>query len=153
MYLIDTDVLSEIRKGSRADAGVRAFFREEGRAGAAFHLSVVTIGEIRRGVALIQQRGDEIQARRLEKWLDSVLAEFQSRILPFDVDCAQTWGQLRVPQAENPLDKQIAATALVHGLTVVTGNLAHFRSTGVPLRDPYTARGLQGGTDGNRRER
>jgi toxin FitB len=139
MYLIDTDVLSEARKGPRAHAGVRAFFAEADRAKSPLFLSVITVGEIRRGVALIRHRGDAAQARMLERWLTLMLQEFSDRILPFDADCAQMWGQLRVPHAENPLDKQIAATAYVHGLTVVTGNVAHFRATGVPLRDPFSA--------------
>jgi toxin FitB len=141
MYLIDTDVLSEVRKGPRADAGVRKFFAEVARSDAQVFLSVITIGEIRRGVANIRHRGDHEQALLLERWLDDVLLKFDDRILPFDPDCAQMWGQLRVPHPENPLDKQIAATALVHGLTVVTGNPAHFRTTGVPSHDPFSARG------------
>lgn len=141
MYLIDTDVLSEVRKGPRADSGVREFFAGARRADAQLFISVITLGEIRRGVARIRHRGDEDQARRLERWLNDLLQRFEDRILPFDADCAQTWGQLRVPNPENPLDKQIAATAHVHGLTVVTGNVAHFRPTGVPLHDPFSPRG------------
>lgn len=140
MYLVDTDVLSETRKGARSDNGVREFFDAAKRSEAGLYLSVITIGEVRRGVALVRRRGDEFQASLLERWLDIVLEEYQDRILPFDVDCAQTWGQLRVPQPENPIDKQIAATAHVHGLTVVTGNPGHYRSTGVPLHDPFSGR-------------
>ena len=140
MYLIDTDVLSELRKGQRADEGVRAFFDQVNRSRAPLFISVITVGEIRRGVACIRHRGDEDQALRLERWLNDVIERFMDHILPFDTDCAQMWGQLRVPHPENPLDKQIAATAHVHGLTVVTGNPAHFRSTGVPLHDPFGPR-------------
>ena len=140
MYLIDTDVLSEARKGPRADAGVRAFLDEAMRSQVQLFLSVVTIGENRRGVGRIRHRGDNEQALRLENWLNDILSKFEDRILPFDTDCAQMWGQLRVPHPENPLDKQIAATAHVHGLTVVTGNPAHFRSTGVLSYDPFSAR-------------
>jgi toxin FitB len=140
MYLIDTDVLSEVRKGARANAGVRAFLDDARRSRTQLFVSVITIGEIRRGVALMQHRGDVEQASRLDHWLNEILTRFADHILPFDVDCAQMWGQLRVPHPENPLDKQIAATALVHGLTVVTGNTEHFQTTGVPSRDPFTAR-------------
>ena len=140
MYLIDTDVLSEVRKGARANAGVRAFLDDARRSRAQLFVSVITIGEIRRGVALMQHRGDVEQASRLDYWLNEILTRFADHILPFDADCAQMWGQLRVPHPENPLDKQIAATALVHGLTVVTGNTQHFQTTGVPSRDPFTAR-------------
>lgn len=137
MYLIDTDVLSEVRKGPRANGGVRAFFAGAHRCDSPLFVSVVTIGEIRRGVARIRHRGDDDQALLLERWLNGLLQEFADRVLPFDVDCAQMWGQLRVPHAENPLDKQIAATAFVHGLTVVTGNVTHFRPTGVSLYNPF----------------
>jgi predicted nucleic acid-binding protein len=141
MYLIDTDVLSEVRKGPRADAGVRDFFAAAVRSESLLFISVISIGEIRRGIARILHRGDDDQARLLERWLNDLLQKFEDRILPFDVDCAQTWGQLRVPHPGNPLDKQIAATAHVHGLTVVTGNVAHFRSTGGPLHNPFGLRG------------
>lgn len=139
MYLIDTDVLSELRKGVRGNAGVREFFVKASRSESALFLSVVSIGEIRRGVARIRHRGDEDQACLLERWLNGLLQEFADHILPFDPDCAQMWGQLRVPHPGNPLDKQIAATAHVHGLTVVTGNVAHFRPTGVSVRNPFSA--------------
>ena len=138
MYLIDTDVLSEARKGARANSGVREFFAGAGRTESLF-LSVITIDEIRRGVARIRHRGDDDQALLLERWLEELLQKFDDRILPFDADCAQVWGQLRVPNPENPIDKQIAAIAHVHGLTVVTGNVAHFQSTGVPLHDPFAS--------------
>ena len=141
MYLIDTDVLSETRKGPRADQGVRTFFAEAARVDAPLFLSVITVGEIRRGVARIAHRGDADQARHVERWLTELLTRFEDRILHFDADCAQAWGQLRVPNPENPLDKQIAATALVHGLSVVTGNPEHFRSTGVAWHNPFTERG------------
>jgi predicted nucleic acid-binding protein len=140
MYLIDTDVLSELRKGPRANSGVRAFFAGAGQSESQLFISVITIGEIRRGVTSIRHRGDDDQALLLERWLNDLLQKFEGRILPFDADCAQLGGQLRVPHPENPLDKQIAATAHVHGLTVVTGNVAHFRSTGVPLLDPFSPR-------------
>ena len=140
MYLVDTDVLSEVRKGPRADNGVRAFFDAARLADSLLFISVITLGEIRRGVARIRYRGDASQALLLERWLNELLLNFEDRVLPFDADCAQIWGQLRVPHPENPLDKQIAATAHVHGLTVVTGNTAHFQSTGVPLHNPFSVR-------------
>jgi hypothetical protein len=104
------------------------------------YLSVITVGEIRHGVERIRHRGDGPQAERLERWLDSLLAHFAEHILPFDADCAQLWGRLRVPDATNPLDKQIGATALIHGLTVVTGNVPHFSRCGVPALSPFAGR-------------
>jgi hypothetical protein len=87
MYLIDTDVVSELRKGARADAGVRAFFAEAGRSESLLFLSVITIGEIRRGIARIRHRGDDDQALQLERWLNDLLQKFDDRILSFDADC------------------------------------------------------------------
>ncbi len=137
MYLIDTNVVSEIRKGSRANTGVRTFFDDAAANSAPIYLSVVTIGELRRGVELIRHRGDDAQADRLEVWLRDVLVEFADHLLPFDVEAAQVWGRLRVPHPENELDKQIAATALVHDLTIVTRNTVHFAACGARLTNPW----------------
>lgn len=138
MYLIDTNVISEARKGRSANAGVRAFFRHCLRDGSRLWLSVVTIGELRRGVDLIRHRGDSAQADRLEAWLGVLVEEYRDSILPFDLDAAQIWGRLRVPHPEHSLDKQIAATALLHDLAVVTRNVDDFAGTGVRLLNPFT---------------
>ena len=98
MYLVDTDVISEIRKGEKANDGVRKFFEGAGR--------------------------------------DATKA-YADSILPFDEETAHVWGRLRVPNPKNPLDKQIAATALIHNLTVVTRNTEHFAPTGVKLKNPF----------------
>ena len=137
VYLVDTDVISEARKGPRAHSGVREFFASAGRRGAALYVSAVTIGELRQGVERIRHRGDLAQARRLERWLGEVTAQYAESILPIDAEVAEVWGRLRVPNADNPLDKQIAATALIYGLVVVTRNVAHFAPTGVPVHDPF----------------
>lgn len=137
MYLIDTNVIGELRKRDRANPGVLRFFESIAGDEQAAYLSVVTVGELRRGVELIRHRGDSSQAEHLGRWLDALVRDYASRILPFDVDAAQVWGVLRVPNPENELDKQIAATALVHDLTVVTRNPRHFASTGVSLFDPF----------------
>jgi predicted nucleic acid-binding protein len=138
VYLIDTNVVSEARKGRNADAGVRKFFADVVGNRTPVFLSVITVGELRRGVELIRHRGDALQARRLEKWLQSVLADFSDNILDIDADIAQLWGRLCVPRPENALDKLIAATALIHGLAVVTCNRRHFSATGVSLLDPFS---------------
>lgn len=139
MYLIDTNVISEARKGKAANPGVLAFFRRCAEGDEDLYLSVVTIGELQRGVDLIRHRGDAAQARLLAAWLAQVIADYREAILPFDLDIAQAWGRLRVPRPENALDKQIAATALIHDLIVVTRNTRDFSGTGVRLLNPFTA--------------
>jgi len=138
VYLVDTNIISEARKGRKSNPGVRAFFRAAARADAGLFLSVVTVGELRRGAELIRHRGDEPQARLLERWLQGILGAYADRILEFDAEAAQVWGRLRVPHPENELDKQIAATALIHDLTVVSRNIAHFTASGVPTLNPFS---------------
>lgn len=98
---------------------------------------MVTVGELRRGVELIRHRGDGKQAKLLEKWLLSILDGFQDYILDIDKDTAQVGGKLRVPHHENALDKQIAATALIYDLTLVTRNETHFNGAGVKIINPF----------------
>jgi predicted nucleic acid-binding protein len=138
MYLVDTNVISEARKRTKANRGVRDFFRRVIQERTPVFISVVTIGELRRGVELIRHRGDRRQAERLEKWLEALLREYQDFLLDIDPDVAQLWGRLRVPHPENALDKQIAATALIYDLTVVTRNQADFHKTGVHVLNPFT---------------
>jgi toxin FitB len=137
VYLIDTNVISELRKKEKAHPGVVAFFLKAASQNESLYLSVVTIGELRRGVELIRRRGDTAQAALLEAWLQAKLEGFVDRILSFDTDAAQVWGRLRVPDPAHELDKQIAATALVNDLTVVTRNTADFANTGVRLMNPF----------------
>ena len=139
MYLIDTDVISELRKKDQANPGVVAFFKEVSSRDVPVYLTVVTIGELRRGVELIRYRGDTKQAQTLERWLTRLLADYRDSVLSFDEDVAQIWGRLRVPHPENPLDKQIAATALIYDLILVTRNVKHFAVTGVKLINPFSA--------------
>jgi predicted nucleic acid-binding protein len=138
MYLIDTDVISEARKAEKANVGVRAFFSDAARDGAELYISVMTIGELRQGLETLRHRGDEPQARRIEAWLNTIASEFSETILSFDQEAAHVWGRLRVPHSENPIDKQIAATALIHDLIVVTRNVSHYESTGVRVLNPFT---------------
>jgi predicted nucleic acid-binding protein len=137
MYLIDTNVISEARKRAKANPGVVDFFKQVVAANEPVYLSAVSVGELRRGVELIRHRGDMEQAKRLEAWLTIVLEQFGENILAFDADTAQVWGRLRVPDPGHELDKQIAATALVNDLTVVTRNASDFEGTGVKLKNPF----------------
>ena len=139
MYLVDTNVISEARKRSKGNRGVRAFFEQTIEDETPLFISVVTVGELRRGVELIRHRGDVRQANQLDKWLVALLTEYQDHILDIDQDIAQLWGRLRVPHPENALDKQIAATALIYELTIVTRNDKDFVKTGVPVLNPFTA--------------
>jgi toxin FitB len=138
VYLIDTDVISEARKGDKANTGVRKFFDNVSRDKSALFLSAITVGELRQGVERIRHRGDSAQSAQLERWLGRITLDFADSILPFDQEAAQIWGRLRVPHPENPLDKQIAATALIYNLAVVTRNTDHYEQTGVAIVNPFT---------------
>ncbi len=138
MFLVDISVISEARKGRRADLGVVAFWADAARLQTPLFLASVTIGELRRGVELIRHRGDHQQAELLERWLAQVLDAYGERVLALDGDGAQLWGRLRVPDPHHAIDKQIAAIALLHDLTVVTRNTADFAGTGVRLLNPFT---------------
>ena len=133
-WLIDTNVLSEIRKGPRGDPGVVRW--ATGRDDEAW-LSVLTVGEIRRGIEL-KRRRDEIAAHHLDLWLEGLVTSFASRILPVDQRVAEVWARLNVPDPRPVVDGLIAATAAVHGLTLVTRNAKDFEGTGVELFNPFT---------------
>ena len=135
MYLVDTNVISEARKGKKANIGVQNFLREADPVD--IYISAQTIGEIRRGVENIRYRGDFTQAEQLEAWLDIIATQYADRVLSFDVDCAQVWGKLMSPHSQHPIDKQIAAISLINNLTVVTRNVADFERTGVQLENPF----------------
>ena len=137
MFLIDTNVISEARKGARTNPGVLRFFETCEAQSTPLYLSAITVGELRRGVSLIAHRGDAPQAQRLERWLTALIEQFRHHILDLDADAAQVWGHLRVPNPENELDKQIAAIAMVHGLTVVTRNVANFQGCPVEILNPF----------------
>jgi toxin FitB len=135
MFLVDTDVLSALAK-RRRDANVVAWIGRQ-RPGDLF-VSVISIGEIERGVAL-QRAKEQDFASMLAIWLDDLLNIYGDRVLPFDLASARRWGRLSAALARKDADLQIAATALEHGLTVVTRNVAHFEPTGVAVLDPFAA--------------
>lgn len=135
MFLIDTNVLSELRKGGQCNVGVREFFGSTAKSD--LYIAVQTVGEIMRGLENLRHRGSSKQAALLQAWLDLILSDYVDRHLDFDLHCAQVWGMLMSPQAAHPIDKQIAAIALVYDLTVVTRNTSDFTSTGVRLKNPF----------------
>ena len=138
MYLLDTNVVSELRKvrSGKAHASV-ARWAEQTRTSELF-ISVVSVQELEIGV-LLKERKDEAQGRLLRTWLDQhVLPAFADRTLPVDTATARTSAKLHVPDSRPVRDTLIAATALVHRLTVVTRNLADFSPTGVSTLDPWS---------------
>ena len=133
MFLVDTDVLSALAK-RRRPANVEVWL--ERRRSADLFVSVISIGEIERGIAL-QRRTDQSFASMLASWVDQILSVYGDRVLPFDLASARRWGQLSATLGHHGADLQIAATALEHGLTVATRNVSHFEPTGVAVFDPF----------------
>ena len=136
-YLLDTNVVSELRKigDGKADARVAAWVDTEDAE--SFFISAITILELERGVLGIQRR-DAAQGARLRAWLDNhVRPEFAGRILPIDDQIAMRCAHLHIPDRRDEVDALIAATALVHGLTVATRNVRDFEGTGVVVVNPW----------------
>jgi predicted nucleic acid-binding protein len=136
MFLIDTVTLSELRRRQRNPAVVAWF---EAQRTSDLFLSVVSIGEIERGI-MRQRSADPAFADALAVWLDRVLALYGEQVLPFDLQAARRWGVLSATLGNESVDLMIAATALEHGLTVVTRNVSDFVPTGVAAFDPLTHR-------------
>ena len=135
MYLLDTNVVSELRRGNRIDPGVAAWARDIDPAD--LFLSSITILEVETGILLMERR-DSVQGAVLRAWMDNrVLPVFGARILPVDTAVAQRCAGLHVPDPRAERDALIAATALVHRLKVATRNIADFRPMGVDLVDPW----------------
>ncbi len=134
-FLLDTNVLSELRKEDRCNPGVREWI--EGHASEAVFVSVLVLGEIRQGIERIRLRDDR-QARALEAWLKRLRVEFADRILAVDERIADQWGRLGLRRPVPPVDAFIAATALVHDLAVVSRDEEGFRNSGVQVVNPFS---------------
>lgn len=137
MYVLDTNVVSELRKvrQGKADAHVAAWVEHVDAAD--LFISAITVLELEMGVLLLERK-DATQGATLRLWLEQrVLPEFAERTLPIDTAVARRCAQLHVPDRRGERDALIAATALVHGMTVVTRNVADFHATGVPLLNPW----------------
>lgn len=135
-FLLDTNVIAELRKGGRANSNVRSWF-------AALDpddimLSVVTVGEIRRGIESMRRR-DAAAAGALERWLRRLLAEHGDRILDVDLSVAEEWGRLNVPDPLPVIDGLLAATARIHGLTLATRNVKDVARSGADIVNPFDA--------------
>lgn len=133
MYLLDTNVISAVRRPGRAPQ-VAAWLT--GKPEADLYLSVITLGEIERGIRR-QEGPDPAFAADLRAWLDRTMLLFADRLLPFGPEDARIWGRLSAEIGHDGADLMIAATALHHGATVVTGNIEDFRPTGVALENPF----------------
>lgn len=139
MFLLDTNVISELRKAGdgKADANVVAWLSSVNAT--TVYLSAITLMEIELGILRIERR-DPVQGSRLRAWMDQhILPEFADRTLPVDTAVALRCALLHVPDPRPERDAFIAATALAHGMTVVTRNIADFAPTGVPLLNPWDA--------------
>jgi predicted nucleic acid-binding protein len=133
-FLLDTNVIAELRKGARANANVRSWFAALDPDDVV--LSVVTIGEVRRGIESVRRR-DGAAARALERWLRRVLAEHGDRILDVDLAVAEEWGRLNVPDPLPVIDGLLAATARIHGLTLATRNVKDVARSGTDVVNPF----------------
>jgi len=137
MYILDTNVISELRKASKTDQNVKKW--AERLPSASFYISVISVLELEIGILLIDRR-DKAQGAILRAWMDRhVLPTFSGRILAIDTAVAQRCATLHVPDPPSDRDALIAATALVHGLTVATRNVADFERTGVGVLNPWKA--------------
>lgn len=138
MFLLDTDVVSELRRPSKADRRVREW--AEGLPVASFFLSAITVLELELGALLVLRR-DEVQGSALRRWIDlQILPQFEGRILPVDTVVAQQCARFHVPDPRADRDALIAATARIHDLTVVTRNVSDFKPMGVAFFNPWSPR-------------
>jgi len=135
-YLLDTNIVSELRR-PKAHAGLIEWFDDQ--PARALFLSIVTVGEIRQGIEQLRSR-DARQANLLDRWLSGLAQFYEDRLLFVDGTVAEEWGRLRARRSVPVMDALIAATARVHGLTLVTRNVRDFANLGVTLLNPFERR-------------
>ena len=133
-FLVDTNVLSELRKGARCDSKVRQWAISTMHA--CHCLSVLSLGEIRKGIELLRRKSPA-QCPAFERWLGQLLRDYDQEVLPVTEAISDRWGNMMATQTIPVIDGLIAATAIEHGLTVVTRNTHDFLSSGVPLLNPF----------------
>ncbi len=133
-FLIDTNIISEVRKGERCDANVTAWYDmlDDGD----LYLSVLVLGEIRKGVELIRSK-DGVQANALEDWLSVVSEAFAGRILPIDEAVSEEWGRMTAIRPLSTVDALLAATAKVHGMILATRNMSDVAGLGAAVVNPF----------------
>ena len=136
-YLIDTNIISEVRKGKRCDPNVASWY--EKIEDASLYLSVLVIGEIRKGIERIRPK-DPVQAAAIENWLVAVDKAFGERILPIDRAVANEWGRLTASRPLPVIDGLLAATAKIHRMTLVTRNTAEIADLDVHILNPFELR-------------
>lgn len=133
-FLIDTNIISEVRKGARCNPGVAAWYGSIAESD--IYLSVLVLGEIRKGVELARAR-DPVKANTLEVWLTAIHAGFGERILLVDHAVSDLWGRMGALRPLSTVDGLLAATAIVHGLTLVTRNEADVSGLGADVLNPF----------------
>ena len=136
MFLLDTNIVSEVRKGRRSDPNVSNWYAGVGES--QLFISSLTIGEIRKGIELARRRRDVDQAEALETWLQAVIQRFSGRILTVDTEEADTWGQISAIRPVPVVDGLLAATAMAHDMILVTRNVSDVKGLGVRVLDPFS---------------
>lgn len=137
-FLLDTNVLFELRKGSQADENVRAWDSSVGESER--FTSIIVIAELMKG-AQLRSRRDVGGGAALERWIERVVAEFADRILTVDIAVSLVWARLMAQRSRPPIDMLIAATSIAYGYRLVTRNVADFDGTGAQLLNPWTSKG------------
>jgi toxin FitB len=135
-YLLDTNIVSEARKGERADPGVVAWLSSTRER--ELYISVLVVGEIRQGIERLRRR-DPAQAEPFNAWLERLLRDYADRVVPVNAEIAEEWGRMNVPDPLPAVDGLMAATAKARGMTFVTRNTADVARTGIRLLNPFAS--------------